>query len=73
MAQHKYGAGQKVRFTPDRNTDAGLRGAYTIVKTLPEFGGILSIASKRKKSMGENASFEKISLISLRRENASPR
>ena len=72
MAQHKYGAGQKVRFTPDRNTDAGSRGAYTIVKTLPKSGGILSIASKRK-SMGENASFEKISLIGLRRENASPR
>jgi hypothetical protein len=41
MAQHKYSVGQNVRFTPDRNTDPGARGAYTIVKTLPESGGIL--------------------------------
>jgi len=39
MAQHKYVAGQSVRFTPDRNTDAGARGTYTIVRTLPESEG----------------------------------
>jgi hypothetical protein len=36
MGLHKYAAGQNVRFTPDRSADAGGRGAYTIVKTLPE-------------------------------------
>jgi hypothetical protein len=40
MAQHKYSVGQNVRFTPDRNTGPGARGAYTIVKTLPETGGV---------------------------------
>ena len=48
MAQHKYGAGQNVRFTADRNTDAGSHGAYTIVKTLPESGGILQYRVKAK-------------------------
>jgi hypothetical protein len=40
MAQHKFSVGQNVRFTPDRNTDPGARGAYTIVKTLPESDGV---------------------------------
>ena len=48
MAQHKYSAGQSVRFTPDRNTDASARGAYTIVKTLPESEGILQYHVKAK-------------------------
>lgn len=48
MAQHKYGAGQNVRFTPDRNSDAASRGAYTIVRTLPESGGILQYRVKAK-------------------------
>jgi hypothetical protein len=41
MAQHKYSVGQNVRFTPDRNTDPSARGAYKIIKTLPESGGVL--------------------------------
>ena len=48
MAQHKYSVGQNVRFTPDRNSDVGARGAYTIVKTLPEAGGILQYHIKAK-------------------------
>ena len=48
MARHKYSAGQNVRFTPDRNTDANARGAYTIVKALPEAGGVLQYRVKAK-------------------------
>ena len=48
MAQHKYTVGQSVRFTPDRNTDQRARGAYTIVKTLPESGGVLQYRVKAK-------------------------
>ena len=48
MAQHKYAVGQNVRFTPDRNTDPGARGAYTIVKTLPEAGGVPQYHVKAK-------------------------
>lgn len=48
MTQHKYGSGQNVRFTPDRNSDAGSRGAYKIVKTLPESGGIPQYRVKAK-------------------------
>jgi hypothetical protein len=48
MPEHKYAAGQHVRFTPDRNTDAAARGAYTIVKTLPESGGVLQYRVKAK-------------------------
>jgi hypothetical protein len=46
MAQHKFSVGQTVRFTPDRNSDVSARGAYTIVKTLPEAGGILQYRVK---------------------------
>ncbi len=48
MAEHKYSVGQSVRFTPDRNTDASARGAYTIVKTLPESEGVLQYRVKAK-------------------------
>jgi hypothetical protein len=48
MAQHKYAVGQHVRFTPDRNTDPSARGAYTIVKTLPESDGVLQYHVKAK-------------------------
>lgn len=48
MVQHKYSAGQSVRFTPDRNTDASARGTYTIVKTLPESGGVLQYRVRAK-------------------------
>ena len=48
MAQHKYSVGQSVRFTPDRNTDVSARGAYTIVRVLPETGGILQYHVKAK-------------------------
>jgi hypothetical protein len=48
MVQHKYSAGQSVRFTPDRNTDASSRGAYTIVRRLPEAGGVLQYRVKAK-------------------------
>ena len=48
MAQHKYSVGQSVRYTPDRSADASARGAYTIVKTLPEAGGVLQYHVKAK-------------------------
>ena len=48
MAQHKYSVGQIVRFTPDRSTDAGARGAYTVVRTLPEADGVLQYRVKAK-------------------------
>ena len=48
MTQHKYSVGQSVRFTPDLHTDASARGAYTIVKTLPELGGVLQYHIKAK-------------------------
>ena len=48
MARHKYSTGQNVMFSPDRYVDAGARGAYTIVKTLPESGGILQYHVKAK-------------------------
>jgi hypothetical protein len=48
MGQHKYAAGQNVSFTPDRSADAGGRGAYAIVKTLPETGGILQYHVRAK-------------------------
>jgi hypothetical protein len=48
MAQHKYSVGQVVRFTPDRNTEGSARGAYTIVRRLPETGGVLQYHVKAK-------------------------
>jgi hypothetical protein len=48
MAQHKYSIGQSVRFTPDRTTGASAGGAYTIVRALPEAGGILQYHVKAK-------------------------
>ena len=48
MAQHKYSVGQIVRVTPDRNTDAAARGAYTVVRTLPEADGVLQYRVKAK-------------------------
>jgi hypothetical protein len=37
-----------VSYTPDRNTDVSARGAYTIVRALPESGGILQYHVKAK-------------------------
>ena len=48
MAQHKYSVGQSVRFSPDRNTDVSARGFYTIVRALPESGGIPQYHVKAK-------------------------
>ena len=48
MTQHKYLIGQSVRFTPDRNNDASARGTYTIVRTLPESGGVFQYRVKAK-------------------------
>ena len=48
MATHKFAIGQSVRFTPNRNTDASARGAYTIVKRLPESEGVLQYHVKAK-------------------------
>ena len=47
MAQHKYSVGQSVRFTPDRCVDAR-RGAYTIVKILPDAEGVFQYRVKAK-------------------------
>ena len=40
--------GGAVVYADDRNTDASSRGMYTIVKTLPESGGILQYHVKAK-------------------------
>lgn len=48
MLRHKYSAGQNVRFNPDRYGEATTRGAYTIVRTLPETGGVLQYRVKAK-------------------------
>ena len=48
MAQHKYSVGQSVRFLPDPKTDTSARGIYTIVRTLPEAGGVLQYHVKAK-------------------------
>jgi hypothetical protein len=48
MAQYKYSIGQSVRFTPDRSADASARGTYTIVRALPESGGILQYRVKAR-------------------------
>lgn len=48
MALHKYSVGQSVRFRPDRNVDASARGDYTIVRALPESGGVLQYHVKAK-------------------------
>jgi hypothetical protein len=48
MLQHKYSAGQNVKFNPDRYGEASARGAYTIVRTLPETAGALQYRVKAK-------------------------
>jgi hypothetical protein len=48
MVAHKFRTGESVRFLPDRYTDASARGAYTIVRTLPEAGGVLQYQIKAK-------------------------
>jgi len=48
MLQHKFSAGQSVRFTPDRHSEATAHGTYTIVKTMPETGGVLQYRVKAK-------------------------
>jgi hypothetical protein len=48
MAQHKYAVGQSVRFSPDRHTDASARGMYTVVRALPESGGVFQYHVKAK-------------------------
>jgi len=48
MTQHKYSVGQSVKFTPDRYAGAGAGGAYTVVKKLPETGGVYQYHVKAK-------------------------
>jgi NAD(P)H-flavin reductase len=48
MAQHKYSVGQSVKFTPDRSAGTSARGAYTVVKRLPESEGILQYHVRAK-------------------------
>lgn len=48
MTQHRYSVGQSVHFSPDRNTDASARGTYTIVRALPETGGVWQYHIKAK-------------------------
>lgn len=46
MAQHKYSVGQTVQFMPDPHVKISSRGTYTILRTLPESGGILQYRVK---------------------------
>jgi hypothetical protein len=46
---HKYSVGQTVRFIPDRSfADVTSRGVYTILRALPESGGIPQYHVKAK-------------------------
>lgn len=48
MAPHKFSVGQSVRFTPERGVEASAGSTYTIVRTLPETGGVLQYRVKAK-------------------------
>jgi hypothetical protein len=50
MAQHKYSVGQSVRFTADRVADTSASGTYTIVRALPETGGVPQYRVKARVS-----------------------
>ena len=44
MPAHKFRVGQKVRFSPDMGQDG--RGNFTVVRLLPETGGVLQYQIK---------------------------
>jgi hypothetical protein len=48
MVQHKYSAGQSVRYTPDSSIDADAEGDYTIARVLPDTDGVLQYRIKAK-------------------------
>lgn len=45
---HRFATGQNVRFSPDREQDSTARGAYTIVRLLPELGATPQYRVKAK-------------------------
>ena len=46
MSAHKYAIGQMVRFSPDRNQGATVRGSFKITRLLPEAASVLQYRVK---------------------------
>jgi hypothetical protein len=46
MSLHKYAIGQTVRFSPDRNQGATVRGSFKITRLLPEAESVLQYRVK---------------------------
>ena len=46
MSAHKFSVGQTVRFSPDRNQQAAVRGTFTVVRLLPEAASVLQYRVK---------------------------
>lgn len=46
MSAHKFAVGQSVRFSPDRNQQSAVRGAFTVVRLLPEAASVLQYRVK---------------------------
>ena len=46
MSAHKFAVGQTVRFSPDRNQQGAARGAFTVVRLMPEAASILQYRVK---------------------------
>jgi len=48
MSEHKYAAGQNVKFSPHRHEDSSGRGIYTVVRLLPQEGSTPQYRIKAK-------------------------
>ena len=46
MSPHKFAVGQTVRFSPDRNQGATVRGSFKVVRLLPEAASVLQYRVK---------------------------
>jgi hypothetical protein len=46
MSSHKYTVGQTVRFSPDRQQAATVRGQFKVVRLLPEAASVLQYRVK---------------------------
>lgn len=46
MSGHKFTIGQTVRFSPDRNQGATVRGSFKITRLLPESASVLQYRVK---------------------------
>ena len=46
MSAHKFAIGQTVRFSPDRNQGATVRGSFKVTRLLPEAASVLQYRVK---------------------------